>query len=391
MGRISTASVRTCFMGLVLGLAGCGQSPPPPGAGAVDPALALSRTPAPGYTRVSGPRPFVFPADYGPHPETQTEWWYATGNLETADGRPFGYQFTIFRLGVVPPALVTDSSAWAVGDLYMAHLAVSDLSGSRFVADQRLTRPALGLAGAQANPFRVWLEDWSLESLDPASMFPLELTAQTDGLESGGVAGAIELELDSGKPVVLQGDRGYSRKGADAGNASHYYSFTRMPTRGTVTVGGERFAVQGDSWLDREWSTSVLSRSQRGWDWFALQLSDGRDLMLFELRSDDPALAVRDGTLVAPDGSSVRLQPADVELEVLTEWASGVDGVRYPSAWRLTIPRHGIDLTIRSAMDDQEHNGIFRYWEGAVRITDAAGAPAGRGYAELTGYTAQQR
>ncbi len=196
----------------------------------------------------------------------------------------------------------------------------------------------------------------------------------------------LDLVLSAGKPMVLQGDRGYSRKGADAGDASHYYSFTRMPTAGTVTVNGETFRVRGDSWLDREWSTSVLSRSQRGWDWFALQLDDGRDLMLFELRSDDPATAVRDGTLVAPDGSTERLEFPQGALQVTDEWESPIDGTRYPSAWTLSLPVHDLSVRITSALGDQEHTELFRYWEGAVIVTDDDGATAGRGYAELTGY-----
>lgn len=371
---------------IALGQVACGApSPAVDASNTLDPAQALSRQAAPGFERITEPRPLSFPTDYGPHPETQTEWWYLTGNLETEEGRTFGYQFTIFRLGIKPPEMVTDSSEWTAGNLYMAHVALSDLDGSRFVARQRLVRPVLGLAGAEAAPFRTWLEGWTLASADPDEFFPLDLLADfesSDGREQVRLA----LTLGEGKPLVLQGDQGYSRKGAEAADASMYYSFTRIPTGGDITIGDVRFSVTGLSWLDREWSTSVLSRSQRGWDWFALQLADGREIMLFELRSDDPATAVRDGTLVDRDGSTTRLALGPDALRVVDTWTSPIDGARYPSAWRLSIPAHEIDLEITSAMGNQEHTEIFRYWEGAVQVSYPGGQPTGRGYAELTGY-----
>jgi predicted secreted hydrolase len=391
--------VRVALSGCsLLAVLSCTEPPPAAEGGATDPAQALSRDPAPGFERIVAPRPFVFPEDYGPHPETQTEWWYVTGNLSTEEGRRFGYQFTIFRLGLTPRERVVEGSAWAVGDLYMAHLAVSDIADEHFMAEQRLTRPALELAGAQATPFRVWLEGWELESTGPDAFFPLSLDAVTTTLETptagstienGGVA--LNLVLGEGKPIVLHGDRGYSPKGANTGDASHYYSFTRMPTQGTLTINGESYSVSGDSWLDREWSTSVLSRSQRGWDWFGLQLSDGRELMLFELRSDDPSSAVVEGTLIERDGSTHRLERSDVVLTVVDRWSSDVDGAVYPSEWQLELPNHGINLRIESAFGSQEHTEIFRYWEGSVNLTSPDGVQVGRGYAELTGYAAEGR
>lgn len=386
--RRSPRAIRACAIAVytALGVGACSTEATSARRTAADPAQALSRTPAPGFERITEPRDLVFPDDYGPHPETQTEWWYITGNLTTDEGREFGYQFTIFRLGVVPPGATSDSSAWAAGDLYMAHAALTDLEASRFVASQRLTRPALGLAGAQASPFRVWLEGWALASRAEGSFFPLSLTAGFEGGDRGEDEVVLDLVLDDGKPLVLQGDRGYSRKGDDAADASLYYSFTKLPTRGSITANGERFEVSGSSWLDREWSTSVLSRSQRGWDWFALQLLDGRELMLFELRADDPEATVRDATLVNADGTSTRVELNSETLRVLDTWASPIDGARYPSAWALLIPDHDLDLRIISAYDNQEHSEVFRYWEGAVRVFGPEGARAGVGYAELTGY-----
>jgi predicted secreted hydrolase len=204
----------------------------------------------------------------------------------------------------------------------------------------------------------------------------------------------IDLELrdpGAGKPPVFHGDRGLSHKGGAPGNASYYYSFTRLPTTGTLEVGGERIAVEGLSWMDREWSTSALSEEQEGWDWFSLQLDDDRELMFYGLRlraggsSLDPASS---GTLVEPDGTVQHLELSDVEIRVLDRWRSPRSGVRYPSRWRLAVPRAGIDLVVEPILADQELDVGFRYWEGAVDAEGtSAGRPvAGRGYVELTGY-----
>ncbi len=241
-----------------------------------------------GFARATAPRPFSFPADSGPHPEFRTEWWYYTGNLETAAGRHFGFQLTFFRTALAPPAArATDRSApspsaWSARQLYLAHFALTDTAGRRFHAWSRLDREALGLAGAQASPFRVWLEDWSAESDAPGGL-PVRLRAAEGDV-------AIDLVLASEKPVALQGDRGLSRKGPEPGNASYYYSLSRMTARGTVRAGGEALAVSGLAWMDREWSTSALGPELVGWDWVALQLDDGRDVMLYRLRRRDGPL-----------------------------------------------------------------------------------------------------
>ncbi len=333
-----------------------------------------------GYSRALEPREFVFPADHGPHRDFRTEWWYFTGNLTTAGGRAFGYQFTLFRSAVAPRAPDRESD-WATRQIYMAHFALTDPINQSFHAFERFSRGAAGLAGVDLRPFRAWLEDWEIAGgEDPP---PFRLRAAEGGT-------AIELELDSAKPVVLNGDRGLSRKGREPGNASYYYAFTRMPTRGTVTVGYKTFEVQGSSWLDREWSTSVLEEDQAGWDWFALQLSDGRDLMVYQLRrSDGSADPLSSGTLTAADGSSRSLPSDAFSLEPLGNWISPATGVTYPSRWRLQVPDAAIDLQVTPLLPDQELDLSFRYWEGAVAVTGSSSGEAvsGRGYVELTGYT----
>jgi len=341
---------------------------------AVREALADDRA---GFTRALAPRPLSFPSDHGPHPDFGTEWWYYTGNLRTAAGRHVGFQLTFFRIALAPGAVVR-ASAWATRQLYVAHFAVSDVAGGRFHAFSRGSREALGLAGASASPFRVWIEDWSAEG-----------DGSSARLRAGDGDVALDLELSAAKPVVAQGDRGLSRKGPEPGNASFYYSFTRMPARGIVRLGRETLEVSGEAWMDREWSTSALGSGVEGWDWFALQLDDGRELMFYLLRRGDGAIdPFSAGTLVAADGTTRALAPGDVRVETLAQWTSPRSGVRYPARWRLSVPSAALRLEIEPRLADQELIAGTRYWEGAVAVAgSAAGGPiAGQGYVELVGY-----
>ena len=272
-------------------------------------------------------------------------------------------------------------SAWAASQAWLAHFTVSDMDGGRFHSFERWSRGAVGLAGAQAEPFRVWVKDWTAAALQgPAP--PMRLTASAEDV-------GLDLILRQGKPPVLQGDRGLSRKSAEPGNASYYYSLTRMPAAGTVRLGGERFAVTGLAWMDREWSTSSLGRDQVGWDWFALQLADGWDLMLYRLRRKDGSVdPASSGSLVAPEGEVRILKKPDFQADSSGEWRSPRSGGRYPDRWRVRIPSEELDLEVRPLLADQELDVSFRYWEGAVGIQGTHhGRPVrGHGYVELTGY-----
>lgn len=339
-----------------------------------------------GYARAVEPRDFHFPEDHGPHPEYRTEWWYWTGNLETEDGRAFGYQFTLFRNALAPEATPRDS-AWGASQVYMGHFAVTDVASGGFHASERFSRVALGLSGATEQPFKVWLEDWEAASAGP-STWPMRLRARTDTV-------TLELLLEPGKPPVLQGDRGLSQKSAERGNASYYYSMTRMPSRGTVRVGGRTYAVKGHSWLDREWSTSALGADQVGWDWFSLQLSDGSELMYYQLRHrDGSADAFSTGLWVPPEGTgeAVHVGRDDMKLTVLDTWKSPRSGGEYPSRWRMQADSLGLDLTVTPRLADQELPVSVLYWEGTVGLEGTrAGQPVtGRGYVELTGYADTQ-
>jgi predicted secreted hydrolase len=338
----------------------------------------LGGAPAAGFERAERPRPFRFPADHGPHHNFRNEWWYFTGNLTTAEGGSFGYQLTFFRVALAPHA-VPRRSRWGSSEVYMAHFALTDIDGKRFRSEERFSRAALGLAGAGGEPLQIRLEDWSASETAPRP-WGMKLSAANEEM-------AIDLDLVALKPEVLNGEGGLSRKGGSPGNASYYYSIPRLKTTGTVRCGGRTFSVSGLSWLDREWSTSALEKGQVGWDWFALQLQDGRDLMFYRMRREDGGSdPYSSGTLIAADGSSLPLRRDQVSLEVSRWWRSPATGVSYPSRWRMRIPTQRIDLEILPRLPDQELRTGFRYWEGAVSLRDPSGGNVGSGYLEMTGY-----
>jgi predicted secreted hydrolase len=333
-----------------------------------------------GFARATAPRAFRFPVDHGPHPEFRHEWWYFTGNLRGPGSRRFGYQLTFFRFALSPDPAARES-LWATNQAYMAHFAITDAQGNRFRHFERTGRGALGLAGANAHPLRVWLDDWSAEGSETTTL-PIRLRATEE-------EASVDLARDTTRPIVLQGDRGFSRKSAASGNASYYYSMPRLTTRGSVRIDGVSFPVEGYSWLDREWGTSSLEKGQAGWDWFALQLSDGRDLMFYRLRRGDGATdPFSAGTLVLPDGSVRPLSADDVRIETLGYWKSPKSGARYPSRWQMLLPSEGLELEVVPRIADQELRTSVRYYEGAVGVrgTSRGEAVEGDGYVELTGY-----
>ena len=381
-------------------LHGCAEEGTREGAARLSLSETLAGADTAGYERATEVRDFTFPEDHGPHPGFRTEWWYVTGNLEGADERAFGFQFTLFRSALAPQAPDV-ASDWATNQAYMGHFTLTDVETGRFRAFERFARGAGGLAGAvvgddtvldtagEEGSFHVWLEDWSLTGAPGGSGFPMRMTAAQDGVE-------IDLLLEQGKPVVLQGDRGLSQKGPEPGNASYYYAHTRLPASGTVVLQSDTFDVSGLAWMDREWSTSALSGDQVGWDWFSLQLDDGWEVMVYQLRlADGTADPLSDGALISPDGLKIPLEwGGEVELEPTGTWTSSIDGAHYPSGWRLQAPPHGLDVRIEPVFEDQELDLAFRYWEGAVRVsgTGVGGRPVeGLGYVELTGYAGERR
>lgn len=342
--------------------------------------LVAQVQPSSGFTRAMGPRALEFPADHGSHPDYRTEWWYYTGNLEAGDGRHFGYQLTFFRSALLPAwERQQRPSKWATDQVYMAHLALTDVDAGQYRAFERLSRGAAGLAGAQSSPYQVWLEDWEVEGLGPDEY---RLSASANGIE-------IDLQLLDQKDPVLQGDVGYSQKGPEVGNASYYYSLTRMATAGTILVDHMAYAVKGLSWMDHEYSTSALGADLVGWDWFSVQLDDGSELMVYQLRrADGSADAFSSGSFVDADGQKRQLGPDGFDLAVASMWTSPHSGAAYPSGWTLEVPAADLTLELVPYMADQELNLSFVYWEGAVRVSGqrAGRAVGGNGYVELTGY-----
>jgi predicted secreted hydrolase len=340
---------------------------------------------ASGYPRVEGPVPLGFPADHGPHPDYQTEWWYYTGNLSTEEGQRFGYQLTFFRRALAPPSQRSErESAWATDQVYMGHLALTDVEGTRHQAFERFSRGAAGLAGAQSSPYRVWLEDWSVEEVSPGVT---RMRAAQDGW-------GLDLLLADQKGPILQGDAGYSPKGPEPGQASHYYSLTRLETTGSVQVAGTAHSVEGWSWMDHEWSTSALAADQAGWDWFSLQLEDGSELMVFQLRKEDGSIdPFSSGTFIAPDGSTRQLSRDEFQIGVEDTWQSPHTGATYPAAWTLSVPAVDLQLEIEPYLADQELTVSYAYWEGAVRAEGerAGQSVQGSGYVEMTGYAASMQ
>lgn len=316
--------------------------------------------------------PLRFPGDHGAHLEFQTEWWYFIGNLIADDGHAYGYQLTIFRRGLAPGTSQRESGL-AVNHLYFAHFAVTDAAAGEHTAFDRYSRGTDGLAGSATDGLNAYLENWTAEM-------------EGDGirLQAEQADFALDLSLTARKPPVAHGRQGLSAKSEQPGNASYYLSMTDLDTAGSLTVDGRQISVRGDSWFDHEWGTSALGPRAVGWDWFGLQLDDGRDLMLFQIRRDDGGIEpVSGGTLVTAEGVAERIAADQIQLEVRRSWRSAASDAEYPVAWQIRIPDQGLDLLVDPLLDDQENLLGIVYWEGAVRVS---GSGSGVGYMELTGY-----
>lgn len=344
---------------------------------------ALSGEKEAGYEKAFEKRKFSFPNDHGAHPSFKTEWWYFTGNLETKDGKKFGYQFTIFRTSLTP-LIEKKNSVWSSNQIYMGHFTITDITGEKFYYFERFSRDGNKLAGASSDGFKVWLENWQAVETGKSvqSDFPeVRLFAEENDVK-------LELTLSPLKLIVFQGDEGLSQKGKEKGNASYYYSLTKIKSEGNISISGNDYKVNGFSWLDREWSTSALDTNQKGWDWFSLQLDNGYEIMYYQLRKKDGTADVYSrGAIIDPDGKKENISLSDVTLETTGEWKNK-NGKNYPSGWRIKIPERKIDLTITPALKDQELDLSVKYWEGSVTIKGSFNGKvtSGRGYTELTGY-----
>ncbi len=306
------------------------------------------------------PRPgrvFQFPRDHGAHPRFKTEWWYYTGHLRAQDGEPFGYQLTFFRAGVRKPDPQA-RSAWALNTVYFAHLALSDITRKNFIFREKASRGALGLAGAAEGRLQVWIDSWRAEIQGEAH----HLQARDEGL-------GLDLFCMPQKPPALQGENGFSRKSSSGDAASYYYSLTRLATKGRLTLGERTLEVTGSSWMDHEWFSHSLAPELAGWDWFALQLSDGREVMLYLLRRGDGSIdPASSGSLIDQEGQVRHLKLADFQITSTSTWKSPHSGAVYPAAWKLEIPSADYTLILTPTLADQEIRAgaaaALTYWEG---------------------------
>ncbi len=323
---------------------------------------------------------YQFPRDHFNHPEYQTEWWYYTGNLKTEDGHRFGFELTFFRQGVARDA---KQGTWHMHDLYMAHFALSDISGHRFYHDERINRAGPGIAGIDENTGTIWNGNWQAR-----------FTEKQQSLRGIDEKFGIQLNLTPAKPPVIHGRDGISQKAAGAGHASHYISFTRLITSGAVEVNGTKYAVQGASWMDHEFFSESMDTNEAGWDWVSLQFNDNTELMLYRMRHKDGSVdPYSSGSYVDAQGKSTFLSAGDFSMTPKGEsWTSPQTRGVYPLRWRVAIPALGLEMDVATPLANQEMAGSIgpSYWEGAI---DANGTRGGKqlrgvGYLEMTGYAA---
>jgi predicted secreted hydrolase len=417
---VLTGLMLTLVLGLVLGLvlslallAWPTRHSTPPAAQASNGGFAGLGRAAEGFTQARPGQVLRFPEDHGAHPGFRTEWWYLTANLHDEQGRPLGVQWTLFRQALAPPAAQQDAkdavgttNPWASNQLWMAHAAVSQ-SAAHVVAE-RLSRGSpkglAGPAGVRAMPFAAWIDDWQLtgalsETLSKAlpNTLASTLSSSTDALSQLSVSATLDettryrLTLTAEGPLVAHGEAGFSQKAAD-GQGSFYYSQPFYRAEGEVTLNGETHRVSGRAWLDREWSSQLLSEAQQGWDWLSLHLADGTKLMAFRLRggaagggeTQGDTGDYLSGSLISADGTLTPLGPTELSLTPIAE--RSVAGRRLPTRWRLEVPGQGLDLTISARHPNRWMTTQVPYWEGAVTVEGPDGRPRGEGYLEMTGY-----
>jgi predicted secreted hydrolase len=339
-------------------------------------ALTADELALPGYH-------FRFPRDHFSHPSYQTEWWYYTGNLESAEGRRFGFEVTFFRFHPGDSGGSEQNPVWYPSQIYIGHFALSDLTGKHFYHRERLNRAGPGLAGIDSDQKSIWNGNWSARwiAFEPAQQ----------QLEAVSPVAHLQLNLVSKKGVVIHGQEGVSRKGPKPGQASHYYSLTRITASGRLSLEGKDYKVSGQAWMDREFFSSVPGDTTAGWDWICIQLNNNQELMLYRLRAQDGSLSpYSSGTFVDENGRTEFLPWTQFSLKPTKQWHSPITGGDYPVEWRVEVPEKELDLKLTTALEDQElvNKATRSYWEGAVEYTGTEGGSAvsGVGYLEMTGY-----
>jgi len=328
----------------------------------------------PEYPTVTPGAVIQFPRDHGAHPDFRSEWWYVTGWLSGDDGKPMGFQVTFFRTR--PSVDQNNPSAFAVKQVLFAHAALSDPSVGHLLHDQRAARAGLGLAEASTDDTDVVIDDWSLKR-DGSGVFHAK---------AGGADFMLDLNFAPMQAVLMEGENGYSRKGPQLEQASHYYSIPHLGVTGTVKRGGRAVAVKGTAWLDREWSSSYLDANAVGWDWVGFNLNDGSALMAFQIRKADGSALWAGGTLRDARGAVTTFAPEHVSFSTERKWTSPRTGAVYPveRVLKVKLPSGEREWRVKPLFDDQELDsraaGGPVYWEGAASVD------SGHGYLELTGY-----
>ena len=345
--------------------------------------VAQETEPVPSFRPALPGYEYQFPLDFFSHDDFRIEWWYYTGHLEDAASRSFGYQLTFFRVALDEKGKVDNPSQWKIDHIYFAHMTLSDIENKKFYFFERINRAGLGQAGAESDQLKVWNEDWSLTG-----------SGQANHLKAREGEVAFDLNLTPSKPLVIHGKDGVSQKGDTAGNASHYFTFPRMQTEGQVTLKGKTYQVKGLSWMDHEFSSNQLSDAQIGWDWFSVQLDNGTELMLYQIRKKDGVIEQNSsGTWVDAGGKGTHLALNEYSIQPEGQWVSERSGTTYPARWILEVPKHDIRLQVTPEMANQELHNLrsisTSYWEGSVKVSGTVkGKPVtGKGYVELVGYT----
>lgn len=331
---------------------------------------------------------YEFPRDYFSHPDYQTEWWYYTGNLQASDGHRFGFELTFFRQGIRLSAqqAAESDAAWRPDQIYLAHLALSDIDGQEFFHTERINRAGPGLAGSSLEQQRYWNGNWQVRwsSLDTGEQ---ELQAACTRF-------ILRLKLRPIKPLVIHGKDGISLKGPQLGEASHYISFPRLSAAGELSEwNGHSYSVSGLAWMDHEFFTQTADNTLAGWNWFAIQLNNGEELMLYQLRwKSGVADSFSSGTYVDAQGRAHFLSASDFSIKAGNTWQSPASGARYPIDWKISIRCLQLELSERASLRNQElfaKNSVTpTYWEGAVTYEGHIHSQPvqGVGYLEMTGY-----
>ena len=329
------------------------------------------------------PKALTFPRDRGSHPDFRTEWWYITGQAATSGvaAREFGFQLTFFRSRIDGTQAM--ASNFAAKQLMFAHAAITDVQGKKLWHDQRIARDGFGIAVASQTDMSVKLRDWQLQVIQAQPGQPNNYAAELPGNDFG-----IKLQFTETQPVLLQGNRGLSRKGPEEKQASYYYSQPQLATRGSLQLQGKSFEVTGKAWLDHEWSEEILHASATGWDWIGMNLDDGSALTAFRLRNIDGGAVWDGGSFRAAGGTPYIFSRGEVIFKPVRFWKSPLSQATYPVEWIVRTPADF--YTVKAVIDNQEldsrqSTGAI-YWEGLSDLIDSNGKRVGRGYLEMTGY-----